>query len=690
MNKRKALNEQVLVYDSKNLMSWKRAPVAEKEPSYIRLPAPWYFFGALPLVGLLLVPVVRVPRVEEKTETSIADLFVSDRPIEGALGDVLNFRPIAQALSKFLRNENTSPPLTFAVTGPWGTGKSSLMNMVREDLEKNGFRTVWFNAWHHQKENNLLAALLENIRAQAVPPWLSRQGLGFRARLVWGRNKKWWPAWLAAGLVVALLIGHLAREPVSRAEGLLSGIDAAYALVTDAVGKVGQGKLPGWAGGGSIGAFALAIWYAIRVGWRSLRAFGVDPGSLMASLGGKTRIRDLREQLGFRYHFDKEFREVTTALRNRLAIFIDDLDRCRANNAVEVLEAVNFLVTSGNCFIILGTDVNYLEWCVDLGYNEENQGLQTDADEKLSFGRKYLQKLINIEVPVPKPTAYQIGDLIGAETEPRLRLIPQSRARRLAEGINRYQGLVSAAAAIAIVFGVGWVLPSMSRSKNGPGPGQQRQGARMQEQGSASLTLVEPIKELVGSITEQPDAGKEIVTSVGPVTEPGQISFPNLRARWAIWLGLALLVLGLWRLTIWRDPVVRDSAEFTTTLRVWSPLLFARLGTPRSMKRFVNRTRFLDMRRDAAGATEQRLRAHALVTLASLDELDPLLLSDRQKWRSLKDGALPMADVQSALLRVLEPDKAEANLGEIGAELRKLTDDDRLAFEKLRTTVRFR
>ena len=75
-------------------------------------------------------------------------------------------------LSRFLRNENTIPPLTVAVTGPWGTGKSSLMNLAKADLEEYGFRPVWFNAWHHQKEEHLLASLLQNIKLQAIPSWV--------------------------------------------------------------------------------------------------------------------------------------------------------------------------------------------------------------------------------------------------------------------------------------------------------------------------------------------------------------------------------------------------------------------------------------------------------------------------------------------------------------------------------------
>ena len=84
----------------------------------------------------------------------------------------------------FIRNPQTEPPVTIAVTGPWGSGKTSLMNILRDLLREHDARPVWFNAWHHQKEEHLLAALIENIRQQAIPSIGTWAGLFFRLRLL--------------------------------------------------------------------------------------------------------------------------------------------------------------------------------------------------------------------------------------------------------------------------------------------------------------------------------------------------------------------------------------------------------------------------------------------------------------------------------------------------------------------------
>ncbi len=144
--------------------------------------APWYYLSLL-LVGFVLAPAFKPDPPVVTEEASVADKAVTDRPLRQGDPDPLKLGEVARGLSRFLRNENTSPPLSVAVTGRWGTGKSSLMNLVRGDLSSFDYPTVWFNAWHHQKEENLLAALLQNIRLQAVPSLLSWHGWMFRLRL---------------------------------------------------------------------------------------------------------------------------------------------------------------------------------------------------------------------------------------------------------------------------------------------------------------------------------------------------------------------------------------------------------------------------------------------------------------------------------------------------------------------------
>jgi hypothetical protein len=84
------------------------------------------------------------------------------------------------------------------------------MNLLQDDLAGFGARPVWFNAWHHHEEAHLFAALLENIRAQAIPPFHTWSALTFRLRLLWHRLRGGARRLLVLGLL-ALLFGVVAN-----------------------------------------------------------------------------------------------------------------------------------------------------------------------------------------------------------------------------------------------------------------------------------------------------------------------------------------------------------------------------------------------------------------------------------------------------------------------------------------------
>jgi KAP family P-loop domain/Photosynthesis system II assembly factor YCF48 len=178
---------------------------------YSKYPAPWFYAGLL-LTGLLCVPAIRGAQQAKMPtiEIGAADIAASDAPLSDARSAKLDFKPIAVGLANFLRNTKTEPPLVVAITGGWGSGKSSIMGMLQKELEPFGIRSVWFNAWHHQTEEQLLASLLENVRKQAVPPiyWLSLKekklsGLMFRIDLARERlRRRWWKVALWVSLLV--------------------------------------------------------------------------------------------------------------------------------------------------------------------------------------------------------------------------------------------------------------------------------------------------------------------------------------------------------------------------------------------------------------------------------------------------------------------------------------------------------
>lgn len=58
---------------------------------------------------------------------------INDTPIQHLAQDDLKTQNYAQALSDFIEKADT--PLTIGLQGEWGTGKTSMMYMIKELLE---------------------------------------------------------------------------------------------------------------------------------------------------------------------------------------------------------------------------------------------------------------------------------------------------------------------------------------------------------------------------------------------------------------------------------------------------------------------------------------------------------------------------------------------------------------------------
>jgi len=92
-----------------------------------------------------------------------------DVPVKGVDDDRLDFKTLATALKESICDGDT--PLTVGVYGDWGSGKTSLLKMVQEQLaiskEDQKIEPVWFSAWEHQGADNLIEPLMAAILRQA-------------------------------------------------------------------------------------------------------------------------------------------------------------------------------------------------------------------------------------------------------------------------------------------------------------------------------------------------------------------------------------------------------------------------------------------------------------------------------------------------------------------------------------------
>ncbi|MBL3601378.1 MAG: hypothetical protein JMN25_16190 [gamma proteobacterium endosymbiont of Lamellibrachia anaximandri] len=399
---------------------------------YRRYLAPWYGL-AVSLLAFLTFLAVRPLPVKTRS-TTVADMLAADRPLQPGdkNRDVLDLNRVADDLFTFLNNRNTDAPFTLAVTGEWGSGKSSLMELLRGRLRMAGFRPVWFNAWHHQQGEQLLASLFAHIREQAIPGWLQRGGLQFRLRLAARRGLRHWFFYAIVLVVFCATVAYYRQHLLDIANGLAHLLRhpeswwMAYGdwlgdLIAQPIKSMIETKTETWVALFGLGAPLLAV-------LRSVKGFAINPSRLLTINPDKRGQKGLDP--GARGRFANEFRDVTQCLPRKMVIFIDDLDRCSKENLIDILENVNFLATSGECFLVLGMSQRWVISCVALKYKElaeemaqETSGDGNDLEMRREFARNYLEKMINIEVPMPEMEESAASALMHS-AEPAVQAVP--------------------------------------------------------------------------------------------------------------------------------------------------------------------------------------------------------------------------------------------------------------------------
>jgi photosystem II stability/assembly factor-like uncharacterized protein len=556
--------------------------------SYRVYPAPWFWLSLVP-IAFLVWRGLRKPAPEIQPE-SIAGRLVSDRPLGDRDFDALNLREVARGLSQFFRNINTIPPLTVAIVGDWGFGKSSLMRLIEADLKKNRVRPVWFNAWHHQTEDQLLAYLLEAIREQAVPAILTPTGIRFRLYLLWSRPR-YWPVFLIGIGLFAFGCGLiLSRQADFGSWG---------AFVTSwMLHLISAGSL--------IGGF-----FGLR---KQLEPFGSSPATLLKTAARGVTIQALEAKTSFRMAFQRQFRDVTQALApNQMVIFIDDLDRCNPDRVLQILEAVSFLVSSGDCFVVLGIAKKIVLASVGLAFEKiANEVAATtelevakETRERVSrheFAENYLHKLINLEVLIRPQSLRQAQSLLTETGESR----PATPAEKVIDWARRRSLVVVAILAVAIPIGSfltadriapSLLLPQQSIPSPESVPMPSPTPAPVPSERPSPTAAVRTMSAKRPTAAVRPTAVARRTTSHSTYFRAGAPR--TVRNWWYAVFGtllIPLLLVASWVLTRRPDTVIPDSQTFREALEVWSNVIAEQYPSPREIKRFLNFVRYLAMR----------------------------------------------------------------------------------------------
>ena len=104
----------------------------------------------------------------DNQSSDISIFFNADRPIERLEDDRLGRRSFAESVARHILATRAEHGFTAAVTGEWGSGKTSVLNMIGETLERETDEVVVlrFNPWLFRGTAELVTRFFDELGAQ--------------------------------------------------------------------------------------------------------------------------------------------------------------------------------------------------------------------------------------------------------------------------------------------------------------------------------------------------------------------------------------------------------------------------------------------------------------------------------------------------------------------------------------------
>jgi len=248
--------------------------------------------------------------------------------------------------------------------GPWGSGKTSLLRFLCGYLTGEGWLVVQFNAWQHQRVGAPWWLLIAEVQREAVrsAPWPKKVSLWLRAM-----------AWRAG----------LARWRIA-------GLVAALALFGVAIYIAKNQDVPG---GAALITVVATVVTTVAAGINALRGMG---GAFSSRNGAEAFVRQASDPMNT---LQRRFCTLVRSIDRPVAVFVDDLDRCKASYAVELLEGIQTVLREPPVTFVVAADRHWLYDCYQEVYPEHDRN---GRDPGRPLGHLFLEKTFQLSTSVPR------------------------------------------------------------------------------------------------------------------------------------------------------------------------------------------------------------------------------------------------------------------------------------------------
>lgn len=294
--------------------------------------------------------------------------------------DLLGFRVHADLIrSVILQSELL--PITLGLFGDWGSGKTSIMQMLRTDLitgqssdaetagqSPSNVACLYFNSWLFEGYDDAKAAIISSVLLQLAEntrfgPKLKESIVSLLKSVNWMRVARMGVQNIALPALSAYLTGGASLIPslVKSTKGLLSSSNIEAITESDDP-QHGNSN--------------------------SEKQIQADNGP-----SGPMDVRSFRDRFA---------QMIKNSDIDILVILVDDLDRCSPERVLDNLEAIKLFLSVEKTAFVIGADPRIVRHAIAHRYHSQLVGTEAESDSKSDLVTDYLEKLIQVPYYLPR------------------------------------------------------------------------------------------------------------------------------------------------------------------------------------------------------------------------------------------------------------------------------------------------
>ena len=281
--------------------------------------------------------------------------------------DLIGHDDYCDGLVEIIRSVESCGSFTIGVYGQWGSGKTSLLKQIQNTLDYRNsddlrpIVTVWFNPWQFISEEHLIVPFFHTLIAA-----LSKKTEESKKEK-WAEN-------------VSAFVQKIVQVPLALTYGLETEFNIFFL----------KAKLSG----------------AKVMDHQKEEEKAIDKNR---SKKKETAMQVAAQQYeSMYYNLFTILQEAADNLAVKIVVFIDDLDRCLPEKAVQLLEGLKVLLDLHNFVFVMGVAQEVIERGIRVRYRE--LFLAGQAGDLPNIEGQYLDKIIQFPFSLPSADSSRLRD----------------------------------------------------------------------------------------------------------------------------------------------------------------------------------------------------------------------------------------------------------------------------------------